>query len=158
MRTIEQTIYTFEELNDEAKERARDWWRSGGELFWCEESKESIQAFCDHFGVALKNWSIAPFAPLDYDVQYFNSHFRGMKLRDFKRDNMPTGYCLDCSLWLTFYDEFKRTSSARKAFDAAIEQGFKDWRADMESQLEDDYIDEHLIANGYEFTEDGERY
>lgn len=28
-RTIEKTIYTFAELSDNAKERARDWWREG---------------------------------------------------------------------------------------------------------------------------------
>lgn len=27
MRTIESTVYTFDELDDSAKERARDWWR-----------------------------------------------------------------------------------------------------------------------------------
>lgn len=158
MRTIEQTIYTFEELNDEAKENAREWWRSNGELFWNDEAKDSIQTFCDHFGAHLKSWNIGPFAPIDYNCEYFNSHFRGMKLKDFKRDNMPTGYCLDCSLWMTFYDEFKRTGSAKAAFDAALYQGFKDWRSDMESQFENDYIDDHLIANGYEFTESGKFY
>lgn len=29
-RTEEITIYTFDELSDEAKEKARDWWREGG--------------------------------------------------------------------------------------------------------------------------------
>lgn len=158
MRTIEQTIYTFEELSEDAKEKARDWWREVGDLNWCDEAKDSIQTFCDYFGVALKNWNIGPYAPIDYHAEYFNSHFRGMKLRDFKRDNMPTGYCLDCSLWVTFYDEFKRTGSAKTAFDAALYQGFKDWKADLEGQMENDYIDEHLIVNQYEFTENGERY
>lgn len=158
MRTIEQTIYTFEELSEEAKEKARDWWRSNGELFWNDEAKDSIRAFCDHFRVALKTWNIGPHCPIDYNAEYFNSHFRGMKLKDFNRDYMPTGYCLDCSLWITFYDQFKQTGSARKAFDAALYEGFKEWRADMEGQLEDEYIDEHLIVNGFEFTEHGGRY
>jgi hypothetical protein len=69
---------------------------------------------------------------------------------------MPTGYCLDCDLWMTFYDEFKATSSAKKAFDKALWAGFIGWRNDMESQLEDDYIDEHMMMNEYEFTEDGD--
>ena len=30
MRTIETKVYKFDELNDEAKERARQWWREGG--------------------------------------------------------------------------------------------------------------------------------
>ena len=38
----------------------------------------------------------------------------------------------------------------------------EEWRIavknDYESQQEDEYISEHLIANEYEFTEEGERY
>lgn len=158
MRTIELKIYTIDELPTEAaKDRARDWWRSAGDLAWGEESRASIEAFCDHFGVKLRDWSVGPHAPLDYSTDVEARHFRGVKLRDFDRDHMPTGYCLDCSLWQTFHDEFKRTGDAKAAFDAALWEGFKDWRADMEAQLEDDYIDEFLTINGFEFTEEGER-
>ncbi len=159
MRTETITVYTFDELPTErAKERARDWWRAGGELFWGDESRESIQAFCEHFGVKLTDWSVGPYAPFDFSTNAEQHHFRGVKLRDFKRDHMPTGYCLDCSLWMTFYDVFKGTGDAKAAFDAAVRAGFADWRGDMEGQLENDYIDEHMSANGYEFTEDGSRH
>lgn len=71
---------------------------------------------------------------------------------------MPTGYCLDCALWETFFDEFKRAESAKSAFESAIYAGFAGWRDDMENQLEDEYIDDFLIANEFEFDEDGGRY
>ena len=158
MQTVQINLYTIEELSDKAKERARDWWRQNGELFWCDEARDSIQTFCDHFGAHLRNWNIGPFAPIDYDVQFFNSHFRGMRLSQFKRDHMPTGYCLDCDLWATFYDVFKATGCAPKAFEQALDAGFKAWRDEMEGQHEDDYIDELLEANGYTFTEDGKRF
>jgi hypothetical protein len=159
MRTIEQTIYTFDELPTiEARDKARDWYRGTMEFSWCDESKQSIDAFCSHFGVSLREWSIGPYEPISYDVQFFNSHFRGIKLKDIDRDAMPTGYCLDCSLWWAFYDQFKITGCAKKAFEAALDEGFKQWRADLESQLEDEFIDECLVINGYEFTEDGERF
>lgn len=158
MRIKETAVYTFEELNDAAKEKARDWWRGAGfEFEWCDESRGSIEAFAGHFGAKLTDWNIGPWAPLDYTVEAGNECFRGRKLRDFKRDFMPTGYALDCALWQTFHDEFKRTGDAKGAFESAIEAGFKEWRADMESQLSDEYIEELLIANGYEFTADGER-
>jgi hypothetical protein len=70
---------------------------------------------------------------------------------------MPTGYCLDCDLWMTFFDEFKRTGNAKGAFDAAIDAGFKGWRNDLEGQLEDEYIDDFITANEYEFCEKGRR-
>jgi hypothetical protein len=158
MQTITLNLYNVDELEGKAKEKARDWWRYSGELAWSDESLESIKAFSGHFGVTLKDYSVGPNAPLEFSTNAEKNHFRGVKLKDFDRDHMPTGYCLDCSLWMTFYDIFKKTGDPKAAFDAAIHAGFKDWRADMESQLEDEHIDEHLIANEYQFTENGSFY
>lgn len=155
MRTIKQTIYTFDELNESAKERARQWFKESHDLAWNEESRESIQAFCSHFGVKLKDWSIGAFCPFDYSTNAENQHFRGVKLRDFKREHTPTGYCLDCDLWMTFYDTFKRTGDAKGAFDAALWAGFKAWRDDLEWQYSDEYAEETILINEYEFNEEG---
>ena len=157
MRTIETTIYTFDELSDKAKERAREKARFliDENMTWSTESRQSIEAFCDHFGVTLNNWSVGAFCPISYSTNAENHHFRGVKLSQFKRDHMPTGYCLDCDLWMTFFDKFKDTGSAKGAFDAAIDAGFKGWRNDLEFQLEDENVDEFLRINEYEFTEEG---
>jgi hypothetical protein len=156
MRTETIEIYSFDELSDKAKEKAREWYRSNCEFHWLDESKESINAFCDHFGIRLTNWNVSPYCTPDYSAEYFNSHFRGLKLKDFSRDHMPTGYFLDCTLWMTFFDQFKATGCAKNAFDSALWAGFIAWRDDMESQLSDDYIDEHMQINEYEFTKNGE--
>ena len=158
MRTETITIYKFDELpTDAAKERARERGRQwvSDDPSWCHESRQSIEAFCEHFGVKLKNWSVGPYSAPDYSTNAENSHFRGIKLAQFNRDHMPTGYCLDCDLWMTFYDEFKRTGDAKGAFDAALWAGFKSWQNDLESQLEDEHIDEFLSINEYEFDECG---
>lgn len=156
MRTETIELFQFDELSDAAKEKARDWWKSTGETFWNDEALDSIKTFCEHFGARLTGWSVGAFESYSFDVDAPASLFRGLKLRDVNRDAMPTGYCLDCSLWFTFHDTFKATGCAAKAFEAALDQAFKDWRADMESQFEDEYIDEHLSINGYEFTANGQ--
>lgn len=80
MRTIEKTVYQFDELSDDAKEKARNWYREGDAgLCWNEEYKASIDAFIDHFGAKLVDWNIGPWSPLDYRVEFHNSNFRGMK-------------------------------------------------------------------------------
>jgi hypothetical protein len=160
MRTETITIYTFDELSDAAKETAREFGRQiiGSDFAWSEESLDSIRQFCDEFGVSLKSWSIGPYEPVEFATDADNGHFRGRKLSEFSRDAMPNGYCLDCALWETFFDEFKRTGSAKSAFESAIYAGFTEWRDDMESQLEDEYIDDFLTANEYEFDEDGNLY
>lgn len=154
MRTITVPIYKFHELSDSAKEKARDWYRCVGEDHGEADSEKSIEAFCAHFRVRIR-----------YDVEacWFehnadNTTFRERKLKDFNRDHMPTGYCLDCALWQTFYDVFKETGFARKAFDAAIAAALKEWQVDREYQDTAEYLDDFFEANNYEFTEDGTFY
>lgn len=156
MRTITKQVFTFDELSDEAKENAREWYREGAEFPWCEEYKASINAFIDHFGAVLKGWNIGPWSPLDYDVEYDNSNFRGVKLSQFTGEEMPTGFCADRDLWGTFREEFKRTGNAKYAFEEAIDAGFKAWRDDWEYSLSDEAVDENIRANEYEFYENGE--
>ena len=149
------TYYKFDELDNSAKEAARIWWRNGIDFSWSDESLDSIKAFCAQFGVKLSNWSIGPYAPIEYRADYDNSNFRGVKLRDLTRENYPTGYCLDANLSIAFYDHFEATGDAKAAFDHALHAGFKSWRDDMEYQLSDEHVDEMLICNEYEFDENG---
>lgn len=155
MRTIEKTLYHFHELDDTAKAKAIEWYRNGMEYFWGDESLESIKTFVEHFGARLTDWSVGAYYPIEWKTNAEQSHFRGVKLRDFKRDYMPTGYCLDCDLWGTFYDEFKRTGDAKYAFDQALHAGFTAWRDDIEYQMSDEAIEETIEANEYEFEETG---
>jgi hypothetical protein len=126
MEVIEVEIYTFEELESEAKEKARAWYRDGLEYPWFSESIDSIRAFCKHFGVNLMDWEI-----------------------------MPTGYCLDCDLWYEFHDQFKRTGDAKYSFDQALEAAICAINRDIEYQFSDEAVDESLIANEYRFTNEG---
>jgi len=158
MRTATVELYQFNELSDEAKERAREWWRDGLDYPWWSDAEASIRAFCDHFGVRVKDYSIGAYSPSYLDTDAENGHFRGIKLKAINREAMPTGYCLDCALWQTFYDEFKRTGSALYAFNEAIDAAAKAVREDMEYQYSDESVDEMLTINEYEFTENGKIY
>jgi hypothetical protein len=156
METVQIDIFTFDELSESAKEKARDWWRADCDpLAWGDESRQSIEAFCDHFGVKLKNWEVSPYACPHYSTDAENRHFRGVTLSQIDRDAMPTGYCLDSTLWGTFHDHFKKTGNAKGAFDAALWEAFKSWRDDMEWQLSDECVDELLEINEYRFDESG---
>jgi hypothetical protein len=160
MRTIEVKLYQYDELpSEEAKEKAREWFTSGIDAggTWATENRNSIECFCARFGVTLMDWSVGAFAPLEYRTDAHASHFRGVKLRHFKGDEMPTGYCLDSTLYGVFHSVFKQTGDAKAAFDAAIESGFMDWRQDAESEYERENVEDNMRANEYEFLENGER-
>lgn len=157
MQTVTLNLYTIDELNDKAKERAREWHRSGIEYPWWDEVQDSLKTFCDGFGVKVLDYSFGGRdAHISTDAD--NSHFRGFKLKDFDREAMPTGFCFDCALRHTFADQFKQHGDALRAFKSALNQLILDIETDIDYQYSDEAIDESIKANGYEFTEDGHFY
>ena len=156
MRTITKQVFFLSELSDRARSKALETMRSWDDIYgWSGESLQSIRAFCEHFGVSLKDWSIGPWSPVEYETGATNANFRGVKLRDIDPENMPTGYCLDCTLWGTMHREFKRTGDALYAFDQALYAGCNEWRTDWEDAYSDEQLSELAAVNGYEFNEDG---
>lgn len=59
MKTIETKVYTFDELSDSAKEKARDWLRySDSDYAWTGEWRDTLKAFESLFPVRVKDWSV----------------------------------------------------------------------------------------------------
>ena len=51
MRTETIEIYTFDELSDESKEKAREWWRKGGlDYDWYESTFSDFVSICEILG------------------------------------------------------------------------------------------------------------
>lgn len=158
MRTACKTVFFLSELSDSARERALETMRGWSDIYgWSDESLQSIRAFCDSFGVRLTEYSIGPWLQIEYKTDATNANFRGVKLRDINRDEMPTGYCLDCTLWQGFFDEFKRTGDSLHAFGVALDAAFNEWRNDWEDAYSDESLAELAEINEYEFYENGER-
>lgn len=156
MKTITINVYSFDELSESAKQKARDKYRTGyHEYSWLDEGIDSLKAFCSHFGITLTDWSVGAYQCSWVSTNANKDDFRGVKLKTIDREYMPTGYCMDCSLWITFHDVFKATGNALQAFNEAIDQWVKDMVFDMEYQDSDEYIDECMTINAYEFDEKG---
>jgi len=154
MRVLTVEAFRFQELEDEAKERAREWYRNGLDYPWFSESIDSIRAFAKHFGVSLMDWEIG--GGRNYiKTDATNANFRGVRLDAINRDHMPTGYCLDADLWETFYDEFKKTGDAKYAFEQALEAALCAVQRDIEYQYSNEAVDESLRFNEYEFNSNG---
>lgn len=79
----------------------------------------------------------------------------------FKETCCPfTGYCGDEN-FMDIFREFIKKPDGRnldELLNDAVEKTIKGLQDDCESQQEDEYIAEHMEANGYEFTQDGERW
>lgn len=154
MRVLTVEAFRFQDLEDEAKERAREWYRDGLDYPWFSESIDSIRAFAKHFGASLMDWEIG--GGRNYiKTDATNANFRGVRLDAINRDYMPTGYCLDADLWEAFYDEFKKTGDAKYAFEQALEAALCAVQRDIEYQYSNEAVDESLRFNEYEFNSNG---
>jgi hypothetical protein len=162
MRVVEEKIYQFEELEDSAKETARNWWRETADYLFHDENIKAIKEFCAHFGVTLKDWSIGGRGEY-LKTNAENFHFRGYTLEHAKELN-NRGYFPESGLWLdgamihSFYEDFKKTGDALYAFQQALESALRAITEDIDYQFSDEAVDEMLTINEYEFTESGKRY
>jgi alcohol dehydrogenase class IV len=156
MRTIETTIYTFDELSDKAKEWAIEKQRYYMEYPWFDDCIKSLNAFCDEFSVRVTECTLSDCYRASIVTDSTPQRFRGVKLSSFDREAMPTGFCFDSDLRYTFHDEFKRTGDAYHAFETAIEAFLSAVKRDIEWHYSDEAIAEHIEINEYEFTEEGD--
>ena len=173
-KTIE--IYLFEELSDSAKEKARMWYRTGSEYPWGEESISSLKAFAEWFGVEIRNYSLGGSDNRSQGVEwrlniddaladlkgvrlwkYLNNHFLLPKLDG----SCPfTGYCMD-EVLLDPIREFMTRPNQSEDYEGMIEESIhrfcKSYADDVDYYYSDEQVDESIIANEYEFLEDGSR-
>lgn len=157
MRNITVTLYQFDELCEQAQQKALEWAHEVLDFHWGAEYEESLNSIESEFpGLRVHDWSVSPCS-FDYSADIPQSAVRGLKLKNFNPDYMPTGFCGDCAFWQTFHREFKRTGDAKGAIDSGLWEFFKAWRDDWADSLSDEQLAETIRANEYEFTENGER-
>jgi hypothetical protein len=58
----------------------------------------------------------------------------------------------------SFYEDFKKTGDSLYSFQQALESALHAITEDIDYQFSDEAVDEMLVINQYEFTEDGKRY
>jgi len=172
-RTIEITVFEFDELSDEAKEKARDWYRSTDCWCWQDEWRESAQEFSKIAPIDIDN--------ADYNAGHVNITWTGdddvaklTGLRAWKwlhnngwfdraRKEVQgacglTGSFGDASLFDPF-TEYEKTPVSipdlKQAFYECAQSWVYEARSDMEYSYSDESVDTNIRANEYQFTEDG---
>lgn len=162
MRVAEVLVCKYSELNDQARERAKGWYLEGMEYPFHQENIVSINAFCEHFGATLKDWSIGGRGEY-LKTNAENHHFRGFTLADAK-ELADAGYFPKSGTWLdgtmiqSFFEDFKKTGDALYAFNQALESALQAINRDIEYHYSDEAVAEMMEVNDYEFDEDGRRF
>jgi hypothetical protein len=175
-KTVEVDVYKFEELSDRAKEKAREWYRSGFDYYWGDDNISSLKEWADWFNVKIKNYSLGGSdnrsQGVDFDL-YIDSNvdqLRGVRLWKWMNNqtvlpdltgNCPfTGFCFDENLLDKVRDFMKRPwdTDYRELMQDCIDEFCKAYADDVDYQYSDEAVDESMEANEYEFDEDGNRF
>lgn len=150
-------VFSYAELASSSKDRAKANFLEFDHYPWWKDAETSIKHFCDHFGVKGLDYQIGGYCPSYITANADNSHFRGKKLADYKVMNHDDAYyCLEFDLWSNFVTAWEETGSPLIAFQQALDKACKSVQSDMEYHESDEYVEEMMAINEYEFTEDGE--
>jgi hypothetical protein len=172
MRTYEAKAFTFDELSDEAKEKAKQRHAEACGYSWDAEAMDSLRKFAQAFDAKLTDWQVDWFAGspshADFDAPEM-SHAeiarRLLNLGEYSSETLRgagdcklTGYCADEDA----LDGFRKAFfSGEKDLCELLQEGFQSWltaaQADCEHQYGDEGFSELSGANDWEFDEEGDR-
>ena len=172
MRTIETTLYTFAELDDDAKDRAREWYRScsdDDQWIW-QDAEKSRAAFLREFNAEFIRGNQHS---IRVDGGYANeddiSELSFVRL--WKYLNANHADCISkighCQFTGVTWDESLLDGIAefmlrpyRADFESLLYSCCEDLRIAVENEIDyqnsDEAVDEAITCNQYEFTDQGE--
>lgn len=174
MRTEQINIYEFSELSESAKENARNQFR------YDEFDSSQFEASANEFA------QIAPIQITEWDCERATVGFKwtgdsdiakleGLRAWKWLQNNgwfewAKSAVNGDCPLTGVFSDSYfgdgifeyadkpLRTPSLEQVFYEAAQAWIQGMRSDCEWRNSDEYLDEMIEANEYEFTSDGKLY
>jgi hypothetical protein len=167
--TTTRTLYTFDELSDKAKDKAREWWRAGALNYaWWEfifEDAESIGLKITEFDIYGNRYAKGDFTryPVEVAERIKENHGEACEtyatalafLKEHSAfidgaEKDEYGELATCKLERELEDIERDFQYSLLEDYAIMLQKEYDW------QLEDDQAEAAIRSNGYEFTEAGE--
>ena len=168
MRTAQINYYNFNELSDRAKDTARDWWRQGALSYdWWDfiyddaeraglkitgfDTGRSREITGDFIGTADETADKILAEHGDRCDTWAEANAYKKTVAEF----MATAEKDEDGELATYALENEREGIDREFLRALLEEYLVTLRKEEEYQLSEEVVDELLISNGYEFTEDG---
>jgi hypothetical protein len=143
MRTIEITIYSFNELTEKAKQKALNKYQCETEYSWEHEAFDSLEAFFKAIGVKMRNFCIDWLCPSQSFIRY-----EGTPTGKFIPSNL-TGVCFDY--------ELVKTWNKTKSVESSINAFLSFCQKDFECQLSEESFADYCDANEIYFDQQGNR-
>lgn len=166
MRYDSVPVYKFEELDDSAKERAKNAYAANIGYAWSSEAMASLTALTEKLGGRMTNWQIdwfeASYSSAEFDMPELDEADL-QAIVDFlgpgKGDCVLTGYCADEDAIDGLRAAYlKGERDPQKLMQAAFRTWLKAAQSDCAAQYTDEAFGEHCEANGYEFYGNGSFY
>lgn len=158
METKEYVVYSFDELDDNAKEKVREKFCFLIDA-WGADYRNTLDKFCDILGIKIKDWEVSAFGNIYYtlDRRQIHEAFRGKKKKELlKLPEYITGFCADYVIMEVFKFAIKTGETPYDAVDKAIYAFFKEWRDVMEHAISNENIAEYCADNGIKFLKNGD--
>lgn len=159
LKTIEMTVYTFDELSDKAKEKARDWWR---EASMHDEWWEHIYDDAERAGLRIEYFDIGRGREIG---------LRFVERREETMRRILKDHGEECETYKAAMEYLAAVTRTRMSKGEWAIDMLTDERAEFRDALKDaylgmldreyeyvnsdEYIDEAISANEYMFTESG---
>lgn len=175
MRTVEIEVFTFNELDERAKENARSWFRLSDD-FDSSEFVDSANAFAEiapiritqwdsHYGSVSFNWTdcddIAELSGLRAWKWLNNNGWFEWAKSNANGDCALTGVFSDCYFGEAI-KEYEKTPLQTPELEQVFYEAAQAWVYAMKREIEyrqsDEYVDETIESNEYEFLKNGEIY
>ena len=163
MRIIETKVYKFEELNEEAKEKARDWFREANDGWTefatiLEDAKEiglKITALRPT-GIQGNNEGRFITTARECAEKILKNHGEGCETFKTAGAYLKDIDALELNDDGDFVDEDTANELTRDFKYSLLEDFRIMFEQEGEYQNSDEVVEENIIANEYEFTEDGQ--
>jgi len=169
MRTETINIYTFDELSDKAKDRARDWWRQGAlDYDWWD----CVYANAERMGLKITSFDTGRSCEIEGNFigtpeetaeKILAEDGEGWadlvaEARAYKKtlaEFMATAEKDEYGELATYALDADKEDIDKEFLRALLEEYLSTLREEEEHQLSDEVADEMITVNEYEFTEDG---
>lgn len=156
MKQITINAYSFNELSDKAKQKARHFYYENINYSWGDEHIESVKRFLELFNIRLVNWAY------DEYHAYFETNINDCKFQGFSKKRVNAliksfnvFYWADETLVAAFNKSYSEHGSIRLAIQEVLRQSSLDLRNDIAYHYTDESMADYFEANECLFTQDG---
>ena len=142
MRTIEVSVYRYDELNDKAQENVKHTLCT--EYLESYDAIETLKKFADEIGIKI----------FDYSIDWANANRSYVK---WEKTHYYHTMFIKEDLYGTWMDyPLTKTWNKTKDVEECILEFLSEIEKDYWNQFEEEYVTDMCDANDYEFTEQGE--